>query len=44
MDIQREIFLKHATEATIEQIASEYQQKGYEIFTYPDVGGLSMHL
>lgn len=44
MDIQRDIFLKHATEATIEQIASEYQQKGYQVINEPDVDGVRADL
>jgi hypothetical protein len=44
MDIQRDIFLRHATEATIEQITSEYQQKGYKVINDPDVDGVQADL
>jgi hypothetical protein len=44
LEIQKEIFGKYIEQAAIEQLASEYKQKGYEIVTEYKIGNIQADL
>ncbi|MBN1874328.1 MAG: hypothetical protein JXA33_08855 [Anaerolineae bacterium] len=44
MDIRNDIFQKHLAEAAVEQIALEYQQRGYEVITEYVFDGINFDL